>query len=128
MISWQFCKIFKNIFLIKHLRWLLLAILKLLDSQRQLCKWISKLVTIYFISTFLVLVGIFVFILASISFPFTDLKGRPCGWRNMTVFIFHVTTQLECHVIFWVVPPHPDSAPYHVLGARGLVNVEIKRF
>ena len=52
MISCQFCKIFKNTFFIEHLRWLLLAILKPVDSQRQLCKWISKLVTIYFISTF----------------------------------------------------------------------------
>ena len=100
--------------------------LKPLDSQRQLCKRISKLVTIYFISTFLVLVGIFVFILASTSFPFTS--RRPCGWRNMTFLIFHVTTQLKCHVTFWVGLPHPDSAPYQVLGARGLVNVEIKRF
>ena len=38
--------------MIKHPRWLLLAILKPLDSQSQLCKWISKLVTICFISTF----------------------------------------------------------------------------
>ena len=38
--------------MIKHLQWLLLAILKPLDSQRQLCKSISKLVTIYFIPTF----------------------------------------------------------------------------
>ena len=50
MISCQFCKIFKNTFFIEHLRCLLL--LKSLDSQRQLCKWISKLATIYFISTF----------------------------------------------------------------------------
>ena len=62
MFSCQFCEIFKNTFFIEHLRWLLLPILKLLDSQRQWCKWISKLVKIYFISTFLVLVGIFVFI------------------------------------------------------------------
>ena len=52
VISCQFCKIFKNTFLTKHLLWLLFAILKPLDSQRQLCKWIFKLVTIYFISTF----------------------------------------------------------------------------
>ena len=128
MLSCQFCEIFKSTFFIEHLWWLLLPILKPLDSQRQLCKRISKLVTIYFISTFLVIVGIFVLILASTSFPFTDVKGRPCGRRNMTVFIFHVTTQLKCHVIFWVGPPHPDSAPYQVLGARGLVNVKIKRF
>ena len=52
VISCQFCKIFKNTFLTKHLLWLLFAILKPLDSQRQLCKWIFKLVTIYFTSTF----------------------------------------------------------------------------
>ena len=52
MISCQFCKIFESTFFIGHLRWLLLAILKPLDSQRQLCIWISKLATIYFISTF----------------------------------------------------------------------------
>ena len=126
MFSCQFCKIFKSTFFIEHLRWLLIPILKPLDSERQLCKQISKLVTIYFISTFLVLVSIFVFILASTSFLFTS--RRPCGWRNMTFLIFHVTTQLKCHVIFWVCPPYPDSAPYQVLGARVLVNVEIKRF
>ena len=52
MVSWQFCKHFINTFFIKHLRCLLLPILKPLDLQGQLCKWISKLVTIYFISTF----------------------------------------------------------------------------
>ena len=62
MFFCQFYEIIKNTFFIEHLRWLLLPILKLLDSQRQWCKWISKLVKIYFISTFLVLVGIFVFI------------------------------------------------------------------
>ena len=62
MFSCHFYKICKNIFFIKHLRWLLLLILKLLDSQRQWYKWISKLFKIYFISTFLVLVAIFVFI------------------------------------------------------------------
>ena len=116
MFSCQFCEIFKSTFFIEHLWWLLLPILKPLDSQRQLCKRISKLVTIYFISTFLVLVGIFVFILASTSFPFTS--RRPCAWRNMTFFIFQMTTQLTCHVTFWVGPPHSDSAPYQVLGAR----------
>ena len=34
----------------------------LLNTSGELCKWISKLVTVYFISTFLVLVGIFMFI------------------------------------------------------------------
>ena len=70
MFSCQFCEIFKSTFFIEHLRWLLLPILKPLDSQRQLCKWISKLVTIYFISTFLVLVGIFVFILGEHKLSF----------------------------------------------------------
>ena len=62
VFSCQFCEIVRNTFFIEHLWWLFLPILKLLDSQRQWCKWISKLVKIYFISTFLVLVGIFVFI------------------------------------------------------------------
>ena len=62
MFSCQFCEIIKNAFFIEHLRWLLLPTLKLLDSQRQWCKWSSKSVKIYFISTFLVLAGIFVFI------------------------------------------------------------------
>ena len=62
VFSCQFCEIFKNIFFIEDLRWLLLPTLKPLDSQKQLCKWISKSFTIYFISTFLVLVGIFMFI------------------------------------------------------------------
>ena len=62
VFSCQFCEIFKNIFFIEDLRWLLLPTLKPLDSQKQLCRWISKSVTIYFISTFLVLVGIFIFI------------------------------------------------------------------
>ena len=96
MFSCQFCEIFKSTFFIEHLWWLLLPILKPLDSQRQLCKRISKLVTIYLISTFLVLVGIFVFIWASTGFPFTS--RRPCAWINMTFFIFHVTTQSKCHV------------------------------
>ena len=30
----------------------------------------------------------------------------------MMVLIFHVTTQLKCHVTFWVGTAHPDSAPY----------------
>ena len=46
----------------------------------------------------------------------------------MTFFIFHLITQLKCHVTFWVGPLHPELAPYHVLRAMGLVNVETKRF
>ena len=109
MFSCQFCEIFKSTFFIEHLWWLFLPILKPLDSQRQLCKWISKLVTIYFISTFLVLVGIFVFIF---------------GEHKLSFYI----TQLKCHVTFWVEFPCPDSAPYQVLWAMRLVNVEIKPF
>ena len=44
----------------------------------------------------------------------------------MTALIFHVSTQLKCHVTFWVGSPHPDSRPYQVLGAMGLLDVEIK--
>ena len=58
MFPSQFCKIC----FIEHLWWLLLPTLKPLDLQKQLCQWIFKLVTIYFISTFLVLIGIFMFI------------------------------------------------------------------
>ena len=66
----QFFRIFKNIFFIELFRWLPLPILKPLDSQRQLCKWVSKLVTIYFISAFLVLADIFVFILGKDKLSF----------------------------------------------------------
>ena len=46
----------------------------------------------------------------------------------MTDLIFHVTIKLKCHVTFWVRLPRPDSAPYQILEAMGLVNVEIKCF
>ena len=49
-------------------------------------------------------------------------------FRKYDGVIFHVTTQLKCHVTFWVGPYHPDLAPYQVLGTMDLVNVEIKRF
>ena len=55
-------KSLKAAFFIEHRQWLFLPVLKLLNLQRQWWKWISKLVKIYFISTFLLLVGIFVFI------------------------------------------------------------------
>ena len=87
----NFSKFLKTHFFIELLRWLLLLILKPLDSQRQLCKWVSKLVTIYFISTFLVLVGIFVFIL---------------GEHKLSFYI----TQLKCHVTFLVRPPSSWSS------------------
>ena len=78
VFSCKFCEIFKTTFFIDHLRWLLLPILKPLDSQRHWCKWISKLLTIYFISAFLVLVGIFVFIFGKhkLSFYSTALWLR----------------------------------------------------
>ena len=60
VFSYRFWEIFKNTSFTKRLRWLLLPILKPLDSQTQWCRWISELVTIYFILTFLALVGIFV--------------------------------------------------------------------
>ena len=50
------------------------------------------------------------------------------GLENMTVLIFHVTTQLKNRVTFWVGSPHPDSEPYQVLGGVDLLNVEKKRF
>ena len=87
MFSCQFKKIFKSTFFIEHLRWLPLPILKPLDSQRQLCKWVSKLVTIYFISTFLVLVSIFVFILGACTrFPF--FISRALWLRKYEAFDF----------------------------------------
>ena len=46
----------------------------------------------------------------------------------MTVLIFHMTTQLKYHVTFWAGLHYPDSAPYQVLGAMDLVNVETERF
>ena len=70
MFCCQFCEIFKNNFFIEHLRWLLLPILTPLDSQRLSCKWISKLVMIYFVSTFLVLVSILVFIFGECKLSF----------------------------------------------------------
>ena len=100
MISCQLCKIFKNIFFIEHLRWLLLAILKLLDSQRQLCKWISKLAMIYFISTFC----------WNFCINFCISKfgvHRPCESGNVTFSICHVTTILKCHVTLWFGSPNP---------------------
>ena len=42
----NFAKFFKHTFFIEHRRWLLLPILKPLDPQKQLCKFIPELVTI----------------------------------------------------------------------------------
>ena len=126
MFSCQFSEIFKNTFFIEHLRWLLLPVLKPLDSMRYLCKWISKLATIYFISTFLVLVGNFMFIFGERKLSFyisTALWLRKYDFSD-----FKKTTQFKCHVTFWVGLPQPNSALYQVLGTMGFVNVEIKRF
>ena len=46
----------------------------------------------------------------------------------MTVLIFHMTTQLKCHVTFWAGFHYPDSASYQVLGTMDLVNVETESF
>ena len=105
----NFSKFLKTHFFIELLRWLLLSILKPLDLQRYLCKRVSKLVTIYFISTFLVLVGIFCVY----------------SWRTQ-VFLLHYTIEVSRDL--FGETPHPDSAPYQVFGGMGLVNVEIKRF
>ena len=124
MFSCQFCKIFKNTFFIEHLRWLLLPILKLLDSQRQWCKWISKLVKIYFISTFLVLFGILVFIFGEQKLSF--YISTALWLRKYNIFDFRFDHIIKVSRDSLVT--HPESAPYQVLGAMGLVNVEIKRF
>ena len=65
-------------------------------------------------------------ILAITSFPF--MSRLSCSWWSLTFLIFHVNTQLKDHMTFWVGLLHPDSAPYQVLGALGLVIVEIKGF
>ena len=57
-----------------------------LDSQRLFCKWVSKLVTIYFISTFLVLGGIFESILGEHKLSFYILTAL---WlRKYDIFYF----------------------------------------
>ena len=93
VFSCQFCEIFKNLFFIEHLRWPLLPTLKPLDSQRQLCKWISKLVTVYFISTFLVLVGIFMFIFGEHKLSF--YISIAMWWRRYDVFDFSCDLSIE---------------------------------
>ena len=76
MVFFHFCKLFRNIFFTEHLRWLLLSILKPLDSQRQWCKWISVLLTVLLISTLLVLVGIFVFIFGKHKLSIASRRRR----------------------------------------------------
>ena len=121
-----FSKFLKTHFFIELLRWLLLLILKPLDSQRQLCKWVSKLVTIYFISTFLVLVGIFCvcswraqacllhhtievlrdFLSETPSSWLSTLPSfgghEPCECGDKTFLIYHLTTWSMCHLTLWV--------------------------
>ena len=93
MFSCQFCEIFKNIFFIEHLRCQFLPILKLLDSQRQWYKWISKLVKIYFFSTFLVLVGIFVVFFGEQKLSFYISKAL---WlRKHDIFDFPFDNAIE---------------------------------
>ena len=126
VFSYQFWEIFKNTSFTEHLRCLLLSILKPLDSQTQWCRWISELVTIYFILTFLALAGIFVSIFGEHKLYFHI--STAIWLRKYNVFVCHVTTQLKYHVTFWVGPPHPEPAPYQVLGATGLVNKVIQYF
>ena len=114
MFSCPFLKSFKNTFFIELLQWLPLLILKPLDLQRQLCKWVSKLVTIYFISTFLVLVGIFVFILGEHKLFFsisTALRLRtydvfdffrwPHSWSFTWLFGWEPLIPIQHSTKFW---------------------------
>ena len=81
---------------------------------------------VYFISTFLVLVDIFMFIFGEHKLSF--YISIALWLRRYDVFDFSCDLPLKCHVNFWVGPPHPDSATYQVLGVMNLVNVDIKRF
>ena len=126
MFSCQFCKIFKRTFFIEHPRWLLLPILKRLDSHRQLCKRISKLVTIYFISTSLILVAIFVFILASTRFPFTS--RRPCAWRNLTFLYFSRDHTIEVSRDFLDGSPSSSFSILPSFGGQGPCECRDKTF
>ena len=49
-------------------------------------------------------------------------------FRKYDVFYFSPDNTIEVSRDFWVGPLHPELAPYHVLRAMGLVNVETKRF
>ena len=85
--------------------------------------------TILFISLFLVLNDIFVFISGEHKLSVTSQFGghRPCSWGNMTLLNCRVTTRSKCHVSLWVGPPYPESWPYHVLGAMGCVDEKIQQ-
>ena len=108
VFSCQFCDIFKNIFFIEHLRWLLLPTLKPLDSLRQLCKSISKLVTVYFISTFLLLVGIFVFIFGEHKLSFYILIALWLRRYDVSDFSRDLTIEVPRGILGGA--PHPDSS------------------
>ena len=96
VFSCQFCEIFKNIFFIEHLRGLRLPTLKPLDSQRQLCKWISKLVTVYFISVFLVLGGIFMFIFGEHKLSFYISIALWLRRYDISDFSHDLTIKVSC--------------------------------
>ena len=122
----NFSKFLKTHFFIELLRWLLLLILKPLDSQRQLCKWVSKLVTIYFISRFLVLVGIFVFILGEHKLSFYISTALWLRTYDVCDFSGDHTIEVSHEFLGGVLSFWFSSLPS--LGATVLVNVEIKHF
>ena len=99
-------KFLKTFFLLEYLRWLLLPNLKPLDLLRQLCKWISKLVTVYFISTFLVLVGIFMFIFGEHKLSFYISIAL---WLRRHVVLACPLILIQHLVTLWVWSPHPKS-------------------
>ena len=43
----------------------------------------------------------------------------------MTFLNCHMITGLKCHVNFCARPPHLESATCEILGAMGLMNMEI---
>ena len=124
MIPCQFCKILKSTFFIEHLRWLLLAILKPLDSQRQLCKWISKLATIYFISTFCWHFCVY-FWQAQVFLLHLDGPVVEEIWR---FWFFTSPHNWSVTQFFGLCPLILIQHPSKFWGTLGLVNVEIKRF
>ena len=120
VFSCQFYDIFKNIFFIEHLRWLLLPTLKPLDSLRQLCKSISKLVTVYFISTFLLLVGIFVFIFGEHKLSFYIWIVLWLGRYDVSDFSRDLTIEVSRGILGGA--PHPDSSWLHDWALHDLVD------
>ena len=57
--------------------------------------------------------------------PANSGSHRPFSPENMTFLNCHMITGSKCHVAFSVGPSHPASAPWQVLSAIVLVNVEI---